>query len=117
MNNNLLKKNKNSIITHVQVVLFKEEETWVAYCPALELSSYGVNKEDAKAAFEEAMNIFIEETERKGTLERFLLKLGWQLQQKPKAVYNQPLFPLEKNQEIFRKNPQIYNERIAIPVA
>ncbi|MDR2205364.1 MAG: hypothetical protein LBE36_04325 [Flavobacteriaceae bacterium] len=112
-----MERNKNSIIINVQVALFKEDETWVAYCPALELSSYGDNKEEAKTLFEESMNIFIKETDRKGTLERFLLKLGWQLQQKPIPIYNQPVFSLQKNQEIFRKNPQIYNEKIAIPVA
>jgi hypothetical protein len=116
MPKNILNKNSNSITIDVQVLLFKEGETWVTYCPALELSSYGVSIEDAKTAFDECLNIFINETSKRGTLEICLLKLGWQLQQKPLPVYNQPVISLQENKEIFRKNPQFYNEKIAIPI-
>lgn len=84
---------------------------------ALEVSSYGDDEADAKKAFEEAMQIFLSETERKGTLEKCLLKLGWQLQQKPKLIYNQPHPSLQKNTRLLKKSARIYNERIAIPVA
>jgi hypothetical protein len=89
----------------------------VAYCPALELSSYGDDQNDAKEAFGEAMKIFLSETDRKGTLERYLLKLGWQLQQKPKPMYNQPSISLLENRRLLLKNPHIYNEKVALPVA
>jgi hypothetical protein len=117
MAKNTVLKSKHSININVQVVLFEEDNMWVAYCPALELSSYGDDQREAKKAFDEAMNIFLSETDRKGTLERYLLKLGWQLQQKPKLVYNQPVFSLQENQKLLQKNPKIYNERVAIPVA
>lgn len=117
MAKNTVSKSKNSININVQVVLFQEDKMWVAYCPALEISSYGDDQEDAKTAFDEAMTIFLKETDRKGTLERCLLKMGWQLQQKPRPVYNQPNFSLQENQRLLRKNPHIYNERVAIPVA
>ena len=87
------------------------------YCPALALSSYVEDQNNAKEAFGEAMRIFLSETDRKGTLERYLLKLGWQLQQKPKPMYKQPNIFLLKNRRLLRKNPQIYNEKIALPVA
>ncbi len=117
MAKNTVSKNRNSINVNVQVVLFQEDGIWVAYCPALELSSYGDDENDAKEAFEEAMQIFLSETDRKGTLERCLLKLGWQLQQKPRPMYNQPNLSLQENKRLLRKNPHIYNERVAIPVA
>lgn len=117
MANNTVLKNRNTVKVDVQIVLFQEDETWVAYCPALELSSYGDNEQEAKKAFDEAMDIFLSETNRKGTLERCLLKLGWQLQLKPKPVYNQPNIPLQENKRILLKNPHIYNERVSIPVA
>jgi predicted RNase H-like HicB family nuclease len=117
MAKNTVLKNRNSIHVSVQVVLFQEDGIWVAYCPALELSSYGDDENDAKGAFEEAMQIFLSETNRKGTLERCLLKLGWQLQQKPRPMYNQPNLSLQENRRLLRKNPHIYNERVAIPVA
>ncbi len=117
MAKNTVSQIRNSINVNVQVVLFQEDGIWISYCPALELSSYGDNQEDAKKAFEEAMKIFLQETDRKGTLERCLLKLGWQLQQKPKPMYNQPIFSLQENKKLLRKNPQFYNEKVAIPVA
>ncbi len=117
MSVNTLQKDKYSLNINVEVALFKEAGTWVAYCPALEVSSYGDDKKEAKEAFEEAMQIFLSETERKGTLEKYLLKLGWQLQQKPIAVYNQPHFSIQDNKRLLEKNPLIYNEKIAIPVA
>ncbi|HXR85219.1 MAG TPA: hypothetical protein VN722_12975 [Hanamia sp.] len=117
MSVNTLQKDKYSLNINVEVALFKEGVTWVAYCPALEVSSYGDDKKEAKEAFEEAMQIFLSETERKGTLEKYLLKLGWQLQQKPIPVYNQPHFSIQDNKRLLEKNPLIYNEKIAIPVA
>lgn len=117
MTKNTLQKDRNSLKVNVQVALFQEDGIWVAYCPALEVSSYGDEKEEAKQAFEEAMKIFLAETERKGTLEKYLLKLGWQLQQKPKPIYNQPHLSIQKNRRLLKKSPQIYNESVAIPVA
>ncbi len=117
MAKNIVTKNRNSININIQIVLFQENNIWVAYCPALELSSYSDDQEEAKTAFDEAINIFFAETDRKGTLERYLLKLGWQLQLKPKPIYNQPDFSLQKNQRLRHKNTHIYFEQVAIPVA
>lgn len=116
MAKNILQKDRNSLNVKVQVALFQEDGIWVAYCPALEVSSYGDDKNEAKGAFEEAMQIFISETERKGTLEKYLLKLGWQLQQKPKPLYTQPHLSIQENKRLLKKRPQIYNESVAIPV-
>lgn len=112
-----LQKSRNSVNVNIEVVLFEEDGMWVAYCPALELSSYGDDENDAKQAFEEAMAIFLSETDRKGTLERYLLKLGWQLQQKPKPVYNPPAISLLREQKLLRRKSHIYNEKVTIPVA
>lgn len=117
MVNNILSKNKSSINVNIQVVLFQQDGIWVAYCPALELSSYGDNEKDAKQAFEQTMNIFLSETHRKGTLERYLLKLGWQLQQIPKPIYKQPNFSLQNSRKLPHKHPHIYKEKVSIPVA
>lgn len=110
-------KVRNSINVNIELILFEEDGIWVAYCPALELSSYGDNENEAKQAFEEAMSIFLSETDRKGTLERYLLKLGWQLQQKPKPVYNPPTISLRREQRLLRRKSHIYNEKVRIPVA
>lgn len=60
----------------VQVLFKKEGDFYVAYCPALELSGYGYSKSDAKKSFSENLEIFIEEVNEKGTLDKVLLDLG-----------------------------------------
>ncbi len=75
---------------HVQVFVVEDGDYYVAYCPALQLSSYDTTPEGAKKSFDKAMKIFIEETERKGTLEKVLLGLGWTLKQKPSYRYQPP---------------------------
>lgn len=110
----MLSRTKHYISVHVEIVLFKENKQWISYCPSLELSSYGDTQQEAKEAFDEALNIFLTEVERKGTLERELLRLGWQLQQKPKPIYNQPSLSLKK---LPHKYEHVYKEKVAIPVA
>lgn len=73
----------NSRICHVQVFLLPAEEQVVAYCPALALSTYGTTEADARSAFTEALAIFIEDTQEKGTLANILLDLGWTLEKRP----------------------------------
>ena len=62
------------------VAIFKEDKYYVAYCPSLDLSSYAKDVAGAKKAFSDELDIFFEETNRKGTLEKLLLKQGWTLQ-------------------------------------
>jgi hypothetical protein len=62
------------------VFFIKENDYYIAYSPALDLSSYAMDKEGAKNAFSEALHIFFEETKKKGTLEKLLLEQGWTLQ-------------------------------------
>ena len=48
----------NRIIeVQLNVYSFKEDESYIAYCPALDLSSYGTTENNAKASFEEILAI------------------------------------------------------------
>jgi predicted RNase H-like HicB family nuclease len=98
----------------VSVLIVQEEECFVAYCPALELSSYGKTEAEAKKSFDEAMGIFLEETERKGTLEKVLLALGWTLKQKPSFKYQPPELSY-KNLRALRQSKRILRNTVAIP--
>ncbi|MCR4277429.1 MAG: type II toxin-antitoxin system HicB family antitoxin [Candidatus Berkelbacteria bacterium] len=62
------------------VSIFKEGQSFVAYTPALDLSTFGVSIEEARKNFTEATELFFEETERMGTTEEALLSLGWEKQ-------------------------------------
>jgi len=50
------------------VIVFKENETYVAHCPELDVSSSGESVEHAKEMLKTAIRLFIEEAEKMGTL-------------------------------------------------
>ena len=49
-------------------IVFKERETYVAYCPELDVSSCGSTVEHAKEMLRTAVRLFLDEAERMGTL-------------------------------------------------
>lgn len=61
----------------IPVSFLKEGNIFIAYTPALDLSTSGKTFEEARVHFEEAVNLFFEEIVEKGTLEEVLLDLGW----------------------------------------
>lgn len=54
------------------VIIFKEEDVYVAYCPELDLSSCGRDVQNARDMLKTAVRLFIEESEKLGTLEDLL---------------------------------------------
>ncbi|MBI4715292.1 MAG: type II toxin-antitoxin system HicB family antitoxin [Nitrospirae bacterium] len=54
------------------IIIFKEDETYVAYCPELDISSCGNTVEHSKEMLKTAVKLFLEEAEKMGTLEDIL---------------------------------------------
>jgi len=54
------------------IIIFKEDETYVAYCPELDISSCGNSIEHSKEMLKTAVRLFLEEAEKMGTLEEIL---------------------------------------------
>lgn len=102
--------NKLSIELHVEII--EEDGYFVAYCPALELSSYGKDEKTAKKRFINEVTIFFIETGKKGTLEKYLLKMGWTLRKKPVPEY----IPPEPNFNAHQRGYNSFTENVAIPV-
>ena len=59
------------------VAFLREGEYFIAYSPALDLSTSGKSFAQAKKRFSEVVEIFFEELLEKGTLEEVLSELGW----------------------------------------
>ncbi len=59
------------------VTIFREGDSFVAYTPALDLSSTGKTEKEAKRMFVEAVETLFEELIEMGTLENVLKDLGW----------------------------------------
>lgn len=54
------------------MVVFKEDETYVAYCPEVDVSSCGNSVEHAREMLKTAIRLFLEEAEKMGTFEDIL---------------------------------------------
>ncbi len=67
------KKLENGIALNVQV--WKEGATYVAYSPELDISSCGNSSVRAKSALREAVTLFLEEAARKSTLTEILAEV------------------------------------------
>ncbi len=71
------KKSGVTIELMVDVISFVEDNNSIFYCPALDVSGYGENDDDAQKSFELSLGEFFDYTLNKGTFEGVLKKMGW----------------------------------------
>ena len=64
------------------VVITKQGRRFVAYTPALDISTSGKSEKEVKEKFEELTNLFLEEIVEAGTANEVLAELGWKKEQK-----------------------------------
>jgi len=69
---------KTQIKLDIPVSFFREGKYFIAYTPALDLSTSGKTYQEAKERFVKVVKIFFEETIQEGTLKEALQELGWQ---------------------------------------
>ena len=81
----------------LQVSFLKEKKRFVAYAPALDLSTSGKTLEEARRRFEKASLLFFEELIHKGTIEEVLNELGWQ---KIKKEWRSPVVISQESETI-----------------
>ncbi|OGE28328.1 hypothetical protein A2867_04940 [Candidatus Daviesbacteria bacterium RIFCSPHIGHO2_01_FULL_40_11] len=82
-----------------RIEIFKEGKHYVAVAPELNVSSFGSTQKEAKNALREAVELFLEECKRMGTLDDVLIEAGF----KPK-----------KRQ--WRSNDPLITERMALGI-
>jgi len=82
---------------NLPVSILREDKKYVAYTPALDLSTSGRSYEEVKERFSEIVNIFFEELIKKGTLEEVLQDLGWK---HARAKWNPPIVISQESQSI-----------------
>ena len=59
-------------------VVFQEGKTYVAYSPKLDLSSCGNTIDEARNNLKKAVQLFLEEADKMGTLEEILKEAGYE---------------------------------------
>lgn len=69
--------NKVLLQTNLPVSILRENSRYIAYTPALDLSTSAKSYKEAKKRFNEAVLIFFEELMEKGILKEALRDLGW----------------------------------------
>lgn len=77
---------------NLSVLFLREKNRFVAYSPALDLSTSGKTFAEAKRRFGEAAALFFESLQRHGTTSDALEELGWQKAQrswKPPVLVSQ----------------------------
>lgn len=73
-----------------RIEIFKEGRQYVAVTPELNVSSFGNTQKEAKASLREAVELFLEECKRMGTLDDVLVEAGFK-PKKSKWRSNDPL--------------------------
>lgn len=63
-----------------RIEIFKENGQFVAVAPELNVSSFGDTQEQAKSSLYEAVELFLEECKRMGTLEDVLEEAGFKIE-------------------------------------
>ncbi|NLD45754.1 MAG: hypothetical protein GX660_00950 [Clostridiaceae bacterium] len=75
---------KKEIIVNLPMILFVEDNSTIIYCPALEISGYGKEEDEAKISFETSLVEFFRYTMNKGTFSSEMERLGWKIRSKGK---------------------------------
>lgn len=81
----MARKPDGHLKVRLEFFCFEQDNQWVAYCPALRLSTYGDTMEEAAEMFPEALEILLEDLLESGKLEKVLVGLGWSLTSKKYA--------------------------------
>lgn len=92
----------------IPLIIFKEDNNHIFYCPALDLSGYGSTEADASKSFNEVLSEYFRYTVNKGTLLTDLKRMGWTIKKsmRKKAIPPELSRLLETNEDFSR----IFNE-------
>ena len=71
---------------YFDTLIWEEDGVYVSYCPLLDVSSSGGTVEEARKMLKEAVRLFLEEAEKKGTLQDILEESGYHLENNQKLV-------------------------------
>ena len=83
----------NKLSFKLPVIITKQNRRFVAYTPALDISTSGKTEKEVKNRFIELVNLFLEEIIQANTAEDILSELGWKKIQKiwmPPKVISSP---------------------------
>ena len=86
----------------VSIFLWEESSIFYVYSPALDLTGYGLTKEEARESFETVLEEFVKYTHNKKTIFQELENLGWAVNKRKKRVVSPDFEDLLSENEHFR---------------
>ena len=115
------KNDEHTVNVNLSLIIFEEEGSSIVYCPALDVSGYGPNEDEAIESFEVSLGEFFQYTLHKKTFISELKRMGWTIKKSKTKPMTPPTMSkmLEENanfSHIFNNYPfKKINEQIAIP--
>lgn len=112
---------KSTVWAKLEMYMFKEDGAYIVYCPALDLSAYGDDEDEARKAFEQTFEMHITYCINKKTLYEDLKNHGWTIKSKKQKKIKAPSFDkmLQTNdafRDIARNKDYVkYSEEVGIP--
>lgn len=73
----IIKVGNRTIEVSLNLVLYKEGDSFIAFSPALDLYAFGDTQQEAFDAFDETAKIYLEHVVQHKTLDKDLKRLGW----------------------------------------
>ena len=115
------KSDEQTVNVNLSLIIFEEEGSSIVYCPALDVSGYGPNEDEAIESFEVSLGEFFQYTLHKKTFISELKRMGWRIKKNKTKLMTPPTMSkmLDENanfSHILNNYPfKKINEQIAIP--
>jgi len=120
INYNAAFTNQHAVITtDLSLVSFVEDNVFFVYCPALDLTGYGHNEDEAQKSFSQTLKMYFEDTTDKNTLFQDLERHGWEIKKQNKLKSPDFDFLFKNNRQlksiVNNRDFTKYNKQIQFP--
>jgi len=100
----LMSTEKGGLTVHLSLYSFIEDKVTIIYCPALDISGYGLDEEEARKSFETIFSETIDYMMKKNTFHDDLKAHGWHIRGKKSNDLKAPSFA-----DLYKKNEDFKN--------
>jgi predicted RNase H-like HicB family nuclease len=81
---------QKQVSVSLPVMITREGELYIAYTPALDISTQGKSLEQVKERFDELVKIFFKDLHKRNKVDEVLEECGWQKVKKPHICWQVP---------------------------
>jgi hypothetical protein len=102
---------KTHIHFNLDIIIFKEGESIIVYCPPMDLSGYGNTEKEAQTSFRTVLSEYFRYTLNKNTIKADLQRLGWKIKSSHKPIEPPTLARVLRDNENFSRIFNSYDFR------